>query len=59
MEKKQIILACGKASDVFLALETLIKTFGKNMTLAEIDHQVRLGRLNAVVRKQFNNEEIK
>ena len=59
MENKLIILSCGKASEVFTSLETLIRTFGKNMTLAEIDHQVRLGRLNAVVRKQFNNEEVK
>ena len=59
MEKKLVILACGKANEVCVALETLVKTFGKNMTLAEIDHQVRLGRLNAVVRKQLNNEEVK
>ena len=59
MENKLIISACGKASEVCIALKTLVKTFGKNMTLAEIDHQVRLGRLNAVVRKQFNNEEVK
>ncbi len=59
MENKLIILACGRASEVFTSLEVLVKTFGKNMTLAEIDYQVRLGRLNAVVRKQFNNEEVK
>lgn len=59
MENRLIILACGKANDVFASLKVLIKTFGKNMTLAEIDHQVRLGRLNAVVRKQFSNEEVK
>lgn len=59
MENKLIILACGKANEVFTSLEVLVKTFGKNMTLAEIDYQVRLGRLNAVVRKQFNNEEVK
>lgn len=59
MENKLIILACGKANEVFTSLETLIRTFGRNMTLAEIDYQVRLGRLNAVVRKQFNNEEVK
>lgn len=59
MENKLVILACGKANEVFTSLETLVKTFGKNMTLAEIDHQVRLGRLNAIVRKQLNNEEVK
>lgn len=59
MESKLVILACGNANEVCMALETLVKTFGKNMTLAEIDYQVRLGRLNAVVRKQFNNEEVK
>ena len=59
MENKLIISACGRANEACVALETLVKTFGKNMTLAEIDYQVRLGRLNAVVRKQFNNEEIK
>jgi hypothetical protein len=59
MENKLIILACGKANEVCMALETLVKTFGKNMTLKEIDYQVRLGRLNAIVRKQLNNEEVK
>ena len=59
MENKLVVLASGKATEVCIALETLVKTFRKNMTLVEIDHQVRLGRLNAVVRKQFNNEEIK
>lgn len=59
MENKLIISACGKANEVCVALETLVKTFGKNMTLAEIDYQVRLGRLNAVVKKQFDNEEVK
>ena len=59
MENKLVILACGKANNVFASLDMLVKTFGKNMTLAEIDYQVRLGRLNAVVRKQLNNEEVK
>ena len=59
MKNKLIISACGKATEVCMALETLVKTFGKNMTLAEIDYQVRLGRLKAVVRKQLNNEEVK
>jgi hypothetical protein len=59
MESKLVILTCGKANEVFTSLKALVKTFGKNMTLAEIDYQVRLGRLNAVVRKQLNNEEIK
>lgn len=59
MESKLVISASGKANEVGVALQTLVRTFGKNMTLAEIDRQVRLGRLNAVVRKQFNNEEVK
>lgn len=59
MENKLIILSCGKANEVFTSLDVLIKTFGKNITLAEIDYYVRLGRLNAVVRKQLNNEEVK
>ena len=59
MENKLVIFASGKATEVCVALKTLVRTFGKNMTLKEIDHQVRLGRLNAVVRKQFSNEEVK
>ena len=59
MKKKLVILACGKASEICAALETLVRTFGRNMTLAEIDYQVRLGRLHAIVRKQLNNEEVK
>jgi hypothetical protein len=59
MENKLVILACGKASEVFTSLEVLVKTFGKNMTLAEIDYQIRSGRLRAIVRKQLNNEEVK
>ena len=59
MGNKLVILASGKANEVGVALQTLVKTFGKNMTLAEIDNQVRLGRLNAVVRKQFDNKEVK
>lgn len=59
MKNKLIILACGRANEVFTSLETLIKTFGRNMTLAEISCQVRIGRLNAAVRKQLNNEEVK
>ena len=59
MESKLVISACGKANEVCVALETLVKTFGRNITLAEIDYQVRLSRLNAVVRKQLNNEEVK
>ena len=59
MENKLVILASGKATEVCVALKTLVRTFGKNMTLAEIDYQVRLGRLHAIVRKQLNNEEVK
>lgn len=59
MENKLIVLACGKATEVCMALEALVKTFGKNMTLAEIEYQVRLGRLHAIVRKQLNDEEVK
>lgn len=59
MKNKVIILSSGKATEVCVALKTLAETFGKNMTLAEIDYHIRLGRLNAVVRKQFNNEEVK
>lgn len=59
MENKLVILASGKATEVCAALQTLVRTFGRNMTLAEIDYQVRLGRLHAIVRKQLNNEEVK
>lgn len=59
MKNKLIILGIGNVTDVYVALKTLIKTFGRNMTLAEINYQVRLGRLNAAVRRQLNNEEVK
>lgn len=59
MENKLIISACGKATEVCMALETLAKTFGKNMTLKEIDYQVRVGRLKAAVRKQLNDVGVK
>lgn len=59
MKNKLIILGIGNVTDVCIALKTLVKTFGRNMTLAEINYQVRFGRLNAVVRKQLNNEEVK
>ena len=59
MEKKLVILACGKASEICVALKALVKTFGRNMTLAEIDYYVRLGRLSAIVRKQLNDEKVK
>jgi hypothetical protein len=59
MENKLIISACGKATEVCMALETLVRTFGKNMTLKEIDYQVRAGRLKAAVRKQLNDVGVK
>lgn len=59
MENKLIISASGKAAEVCMALETLVKTFGKNMTLKEIDYHVRAGRLKAAVRKQLNDVGVK
>lgn len=54
-----VILATGRVDEVCTGLETLVKTFGRNATLAEVAYQVKLTRLNAVVRKQLNNQDIK
>lgn len=56
MESRLIISACGKANEVCIALKTLVKTFGRNVTLAEIDYQIRFGRLDSIVKKQLKNK---
>jgi hypothetical protein len=57
MKNKLIISASGKATEVCVALKTLVETFGKDMTLAEIEHQVRLARFNDDIKKLFNDME--